>query len=263
MATETFYNRGWCHIGYDAILSNWVERALPSAQAAVAAKGNARWLRYSGTWFAGVNVLPNTISGAVGDAGALLGAAVDFIHHSLKLSSFCLDKGQISVCYPGYPRPMETEPAEAFWYRRDRDAAHVDGLHPEGPGRRRHLREYHGFILGIPMVRFNAAASPFVVWENSHEIIREAFSTRFRDIEPCLWGNEDVTEAYKNARRKVFADCKRVEVFSKPGEAFIVHRLAVHGTAAWGAAADAGPDGRMICFFRPQIGGPLEWLTMP
>ncbi len=64
-------------------------------------------------------------------------------------------------------------------YRRERDAAHVDGLLPEGEERRRHLREHHGFILGLPMVEFDREASPFVVWEGSHEIMRDIFAARF------------------------------------------------------------------------------------
>ena len=113
--------------------------------------------------------MPNDIHGAVGDSGPLQGKAVDFIRDELGLDGFEWDIGQISICYPGYPQPMTGESEAAFRFRRDRDAAHVDGLLPEGPQRRRHLREHHGFILGIPLVAFSEDASPFVVWEGSHK----------------------------------------------------------------------------------------------
>ena len=216
-----------------------------------------------GTWFAGVNALPNDCAGAVAGSKPLSGVAIEFINSSLGLSGFDWDKGQVSVCYPGYPQPMDTETPAAFRYRRYRDAAHVDGLLPEGPNRRRHLREYHGFVLGIPMVEFSDDASPFVVWEGSHEIIRLAARARFGDLPPDQWGEEDITEAYHQARQRVFDTCKRVEVSARPGEAFITHRLILHGVATWGASATAGEDGRMICYFRPDIGGPIEWLTAP
>jgi hypothetical protein len=263
VTAEVFYHKGWLQFGYDAILLDWVEKALPSARVAVQSKSNARWLRCGNTWFAGVNVLPNSAGGAVGDAGELQGVAMDFIRHSLGITGFVLDRGQVSVCYPQYPQPMETESAAAYRYRRDRDAAHVDGLLPEGPGRRRFLREYHGFILGIPMNRFSRDCSPFVVWEESHELIRAAFKSRFQGIAPELWKDEDITETYQSARQKVFDCCKRVEVAVKPGHAFVVHRLTVHGTAPWGKTAVADSDGRMICFFRPEIDGPQQWLYRP
>jgi len=255
--------KGWCRFGYDPALAEWVRLALPAARKAVGARENASWLRCGGTWFVGVNALPNDPSGAVGGSGPLRGDAVCFIRQALGISAFRWDRAQISACYPRYPQPMESEPAAAFRYRRERDAAHVDGLLPEGIDRRRHLREYHAFILGIPMVEFSADASPFVVWEGSHELIRRALSERFSERPPDRWGDEDLTEAYHQMRRRVFASCRRVEIPATPGEAFIAHRLVLHGVAPWAESATAGDDGRMICYFRPIIGGPLEWLTAP
>ena len=144
-----------------------------------------------------------------------------------------------------------------------RDAAHVDGLLPEGPERRRHLREYHGFILGIPMVEFDAAAAPFVVWQGSQEIVREVFRDAFTGQPPQAWGEVDITEPYHAARERVFRECERVEIHARPGQAFIAHRLVLHGTAPWRDDAVAGLDGRMICYFRPDPFGPAEWLNNP
>ena len=241
----------------------WISRALPCAREAVVAEQNSRWLRCGGTWFAGVNVLPNASDGSVKNSGAIRGEVIDFIHGLPGLKSFDWDPAQVSVCYPGYPRPMATESEAAFAYRRDRDAAHVDGLLPEGPQRRRHLREYHGFILGIPMVDFGSGASPFVVWEGSHEVIRKTFVEVFQDLPPDHWGEADITEVYHEVRRKIFSCCKRVEIYATPGESYLVHRLALHGMAPWQSGASATTDGRMICYFRPDNGGPEDWLFNP
>jgi len=205
--------------------------------------------------------VPNNPAGEVGNSGPLLGSAIEFIREELGLVELGWDRAQMSVCYPGYPQPMPKESRSASRYRRDRDAAHVDGLLPEGPQRRRHLREHHGFILGLPLVEYDAGASPFVVWEGSHEIIRSALKERFNGLPPELWGDEDVTKTYHQARQKVFDECNRVEIPARPGEAYIAHRLAVHGVAPWAASATAGADGRMICYFRPNLGDPVRWLN--
>lgn len=260
---KDFFDRGWCRIGFDPLLLGWVKAALAPARATLADPRQAKWLRYQGTWFAGVNALPNDGRGAVGASGPLRGAAVDFIAAELGLSEFAWDAAQVSICYPGYPLPMKGESPARASYRREFDAAHVDGLLPEGPDRRRHLREHHGFILGIPMVDFDANASPFVVWEGSQEIMRAAFGRGFAGLAPALWGEQDITEVYHAARRRALAECERVELHARPGEAFVVHRLVLHGMAPWREAAVAGDDGRMICFFRPVPFGPYEWLHHP
>jgi hypothetical protein len=258
-----YFARGWCRFEHDPALLEWTIRALPHARAAVVAKENARWLRCGGTWFVGVNALPNDTAGAVGDSGPLAGSAVEFIRGAAELVSFHWDAAQISVCYPGYPQTSENESISAYRFRLEKDAAHVDGLLPVGAQRRRHLQEYHGFILGIPLVEFSADASPLVAWEGSHEIIREAFRNRFAGLSPRQWANEDVTDVYQEARRRVLAQCPRKVIHAHPGEAFLVHRLAVHGVVPWQDNATAGSDGRIICYFRPETGGPEHWLEAP
>jgi hypothetical protein len=258
-----FFTQGWCKFAQDPILRGWVNATLASARATLQDPQQAKWLRYQNTWFAGVNALPNDARGNIANSGPLQGKAVEFIAGALGLEKFAWDSAQISVCYPGYPQPMTGETLAKTRYRRERDAAHVDGLLPEGPERRRHLRELHGFILGIPMVEFNAGASPFVVWEGAHEVMREAFALRFAGL-PCeQWGEQDITEVYHAARDRAFAICKRVEIHARPGEAFLAHRLILHGMAPWGDNAVAGADGRMICYFRPDPFGPYEWLNNP
>ena len=62
---------------------------------------------------------------------------------------------------------------------------------------------------------------------------------------------------------RIFDTCKRVEVTARPGEAYLVHRLALHGTAPWRDSAESGTDGRMIVYFRPETGGLGDWLSAP
>lgn len=260
---QQFCSHGWCRIEFDPELLGWVQQALAAARAARQDPANAKWLRYQGTWFAGVNVLANDIDGAVGGSGPLRGRAVDFIAAELDLAGFAWDRAQVSICYPGYPQPMDSESTARTVYRRERDAAHVDGLLREGRAMRRHLREYHGFILGVPMVDFEPQASPFVLWEGSHEIMRASFAERFAGIAPELWGEEDITDTYHAARERAFRECPRVEIHARLGESFLAHRLSLHGMAPWADSAGAGPDGRMICYFRPPIFAPEQWLNNP
>ena len=260
---DDFFSLGWCKFDHDPILLDWVNTALTSARKTLRDPHQQKWLRYQNTWFAGVNALPNDRHGDIAGSGPLAGRAVEFIAQKLGLDNFAWDRAQVSVCYPGYPQPMAGESPAKARYRRERDAAHVDGLLPEGPERRRHLREYHGFILGIPMVEFNADASPFVVWEGAHEIMRETFAAHFAGLPPEQWGEQDITVIYHAAREKVFASCRRVEIHARPGEAFLAHRLILHGMAPWRDNAAAGADGRMICYFRPDPFGPCEWLHNP
>lgn len=258
---QSFRDKGWCKVPYDPVLADWVAATLPTARAIVAAPETQQWLRHGRTWFAGVNVLPNDGTGAVPGAPPLSGKALDFIGRDLGITGFEWEAAQVSVCYPGYPKQGTDETEAAFGYRLRRDAAHIDGLLREGPEARRHLREYHGFLLGIPMVDFSADASPFTVWEGSHEIVRARFRDLFKELVPDAWGDVDVTDAYKALRRDLFESCVRRTVWARPGEAYIVHRLALHGMAPWADGARAGPDGRMIAYFRPEIGGPEDWLN--
>jgi len=262
IADNTFYKNGWCKFSHDPAIATWVSKALPLACKEVESNDHSDWLRCGGTWFVGVNALPNNTDSSIGDSNPLSGKVVDFIHNMPGLGNFQWDRAQISICYPGYPAPSDSETDKAYQFRTNRDAAHIDGLLPEGPERRRYLRETHGFLLGIPMVEYSRDASPLVVWEGSHEMIRAAFNARFSGIAPDKWGDEDVTELYQQIRKRVFEQCRKVEVQASPGETFLVHRLTVHGIAPWKETATAGPDGRMICYFRPVLDKPEKWLSM-
>jgi len=265
--TADLFRDGWRVFGPDDRLARWLDTSIDVARATLTDPAHAEWHRYQDTWFAGVNALPNDENGEVAGGAPLAGDVIDFIDETLGFKAgrngFRWDKAQVSVCYPGYPQAMEGETEGLLRYRRNRDAAHVDGLRRHGPDRRRTLEEFHAFILGIPMAEVGPGASPFVVWRGSHELMRAAFRARFAGIPPENWTHEDITEAYHAARRSAFETCERVEVHARPGESYLVHRLALHGMAKWEDGAEAGPDGRMIVYFRPEIGGPVEWLEAP
>ncbi|MEL6915868.1 MAG: hypothetical protein AAFP13_15340 [Pseudomonadota bacterium] len=231
-------------------LAPWLEAVRPVADA-IAGDPDARaaWLRHGETWFAGVNVLPNDARGAVPGGPPLPDM----------LGDYPWDAGQLSIVYSGYPQRDADESVAAHRFRRLRDAAHVDGLLPVGPERRRFMQEPHAFVLGLPLNACPAGASPLVVWEGSHEIMRAAFAAALEGEPPARWSEVDLTETYHAARRRCFETCERVPLPGKPGEATRLHRLTLHGVAPW----DAGPsDGRMIVYFRPAFAGE-DWLSPP
>ena len=93
-----------------------------------------------------------------------------------------LHPAQVSIIYPGYPKPRQGETKAGFNYRLKRDAAHVDGLLPVGAQRRRMLREPHAYVLGLPLNTCDTKASPMVVWEGSHLIMHKAVSDRTQPL---------------------------------------------------------------------------------
>ena len=167
---EEFGQRGWCRFGFDDAVAAWAERALPFARTALADPQFAGWWRCGGTWFAGVNALPNDGNGRVLGGPPLAGEAIAFIGAHVMPPPFTWDRAQVSACFPGYPRHGSEESEAAFRYRRDRDAAHVDGLAREGPARRRHLREPHAFILGIPLTDLEATPQLDLTVDGADEI---------------------------------------------------------------------------------------------
>ncbi|WP_261194055.1 hypothetical protein [Pseudoruegeria sp. SHC-113] len=254
--------RGWLRFPVDRALLRWVEAARPHALAALKGPAHAHWYRHGGTWFAGVNALENDSSGQI-DGVPLAGEALDFIAQHIG-GPEAWDKAQISGVLPGYPGKDATESAAAHQFRLLRDAAHVDGLLPIGPERRRKAAEPHCFILGLPLTEASEGASPLVVWEGSHEVIRAAFRDALAGVSPQDLAEHDLTEVYQATRRAIFERCLRRELPARPGEALLVHRLALHGIAPWAQSAEAAPAGRVIAYFRPPMpGGVLEWLAAP
>jgi hypothetical protein len=250
---------GWITFPADPALLTWVGVARARALTAVNDPAQrARGLVCEGTWFVGVDALDNDAEGTV-DGVPLAGVArqaADTLFDELPLH-----RAQVSVTWPGYPRPRAGESDAAFRYRQHRDAAHLDGVLAEGPERRRFMREPHAWILGLPLTACDPGASPLVVWRGSHHVLRRALLRACAGHSPATWSDLDVTDAYTAARAEVFETCERVELHAEPGQAYLVHRLALHGVAPWADGAKAPADGRMIAYFRPLLpGGAAQWL---
>lgn len=240
---------GWQRIGPHPAIAAWAKAARAAALDTLATSREP-W-RCGGTWFVGVDALPNDPTGAIG--------ATPFPWGALPLPPEPLHRAQLSVIRPGYPQPSPEESPAAFAYRQTRDAAHLDGLLPIGPTRQRMVKEPHAWILGLPLN--DTAAAPLTLWEGSHHILRSALLTSLAPHPPETWGEIDITEAYQNARRTVFATCRRIELPVKPGEATLLHRLTLHGVAPWKADDLAPPEGRMIAYLRPQLATVGDWLN--
>lgn len=213
------------------------------------------WLQCEGTWFVGVDALPTDRSGAM-NRHPLPTVLKDIIG--------CRDDlhpAQLSIIYQGYPRPRVGETDAAFRYRRNRDAAHMDGLLAEGTPKRRYLRERHDWILGVPLTEATPTASPLVIWEASHQILQSVVVNALLNVPETDWANIDITDVYTQARKTVFSNCKRVPLFTRPGEAVLLNPFLLHGVARWQSSAQASRHGRMIAYFRPESSesGPI-WM---
>lgn len=248
---------GWQTFPSEPAVEVWIAAARGPALAAI---GPAQ-MRHGGTWFVGVDALDNDADGRVEGGPALGGAG--FLQAVAATGVARLNRAQVSVTYPGYPQQDIGESDAAHRFRRDRDAAHLDGLLPVGSGKRRHLQEPHAWILGVALTQADASAAPLVVWEGSQRIIRRAFEAEFAGIAPEEWAQVDVTDIYKAARVEVFETCARVEVPLQPSQTVLLHRMVIHGVAPWAECAKADPVGRAIAYFRPCFEDPAAWLTAP
>ena len=247
--------RGWQVFAPEPAVEDWRAAALGPAVEASAREPR----RHGGTWCVGVDALDNDSAGRVGGGPVLAGAAFDAA--VAETGARALHRAQISVTYPGYPRRDEGESDGNHRFRRDRDAAHLDGLLPVGSKKRRHLQEPHAWILGIALTKADAGAAPLVVWEGSHHVIRRAFEQAFDGIDARDWAAQDVTDIYIAARAEVFRTCARVELPLPPGQSVLLHRMVIHGVAPWAEGAMAAPEGRAIAYFRPRFADPADWLT--
>lgn len=204
-------------------------------------------LRYQGTWFVGVDALPNDGAGCVGGLPFKGPWATDLP------ADLPLHPAQLSITYCGYPQQDPEQSAANHRYRIRRSAAHIDGLLPEGPDRRRYAREFHAYVLGVHLDAVPFA--PTVYWAGSHVIMREALkkAVQGRDV-----AQVDLTEPYQAARAQIFETCEKIALTPKQaGDAFLLDRFTLHGTEPW-----IGPlvkEGRMIAFFRPCLPSAEDW----
>lgn len=240
----------WRRFPVDPQIAQWAMAADKVATSVLQDPAHVGQYRYQNTWFVGVDALPNKPDGSI--AGVpLKGAVIDHLGHSH------WHQAQLSVTFPHYPRPADGESAGQHAFRKNRDAAHVDGLLPHGARRRRHLIEPHAFILGLPLN--DIAHSPLVVWQGSAAIMRAAFDRALSPYDPESWAQIDLTEIYQSARKRCFEQCARVALPAKPGEALLINRLTLHGVAPWDDSAPC-PQGRRIAYFRPELEDVAQWI---
>lgn len=260
---EDFFTKGWAVFPPEPAVTDWAGHAAVHAQTAVQKPENKNLLQCEGTWFVGLDALPNDAVGRVAGGAPLSGAAVDFA--TAQCGGWpALHPAQLSVTYPGYPRPRQGESDAGFRYRRDRDAAHVDGIIGIGTPKRRFVQEPHAFVLGVPLTEADPDAAPLVVWEGSHHIMKSALQQVMQGHAEGHLSKVDVTEIYQSARQEAFANCPRIPLPGPVGSVSLLHRLTLHGVAPWAEGAVAVPEGRMIAYFRPELaGGVAAWLTDP
>ena len=240
---------GFAVFDVDPDVRRWAAAACETARALTADPAHrAAHMRYADTWFVGVDALPNGADGSIG------GVPLRGPWPAQVTDTPSWHPAQLSVVYPGYPAPDPSETAGQQRLREQRFAAHVDGLLPEGPDRRRYLREPHGFILGLPLN--NTPQGPLMVWPGSQRIIgaalRDAVGTRPPE-------EVDLTDAYQAARRFVFDRIAPRPILTGPGQSILLHRHMLHGVAPWPAEESGPAEGRMIAYFRPQIPA-KDWL---
>ncbi|MCF8511877.1 MAG: hypothetical protein K9G43_10545 [Rhodobacteraceae bacterium] len=242
--------KGWRSIGPHPFIQNWRNAAYPLAIKALSE--NSDPLRSGGTWAVGLDLLPSAPDGSV--------AGVSLPWDVLGLAPVALHKAQLSTIYAGYPQPSADETPAGHRFRLQRDAAHLDGLLPIGPDKRRMVKEPHAWILGLPLTAPHAA--PLVVWEGSHLVMQAALARAFAGHPPESLGDIDVTEVYQTARAEVFRSCPRLELPGHPGEAVVLHRHLIHGVAPWGDAP-AVAEGRIVAYFRPIMPSVAAWMAPP
>ena len=251
---EDFFTKGWAMFPPEPAVVHWAGAALDHAKKAVQNPDNKHLLQCEGTWFVGQAALPNDAAGRVPGGDPLSGAAVDFA--TAQCGGWpALHRAQLSVVYPGYPRPRAGESDAGFRYRRDRDAAHVDGILGIGTPKRRFVQEPHAFVLGVPLTEADPDAAPLVVWEGSHHIMKTAMQRAMQGHARGHLSEVEVTDIYQSARREVFATCPRIPLPGPVGSVSLLHRMTLHGVAPWAEGASAAPEGRMIAYFRPEPAG--------
>ncbi len=251
---------GFAVYDFDPQVLSWANAAMPLAHAALRDEQLLKqWMICEGTWFVGVDALNTGPTGEAGDTpldGEVIRDLIEYLPANTPMH-----KAQLSVVYSGYPKPRDQESDAAFRFRLKRDAAHVDGLHAIGPDRRRHLSEYHAYLLGLPLTDCGPDAGPLVVWKSSHLKVQNWLKQELGNLSPDDWGQIDLTDGYQSLRKEIFDTCERVEIYRKPGEAVIMHRHVLHGIAPWRNAATDNSTGRMIAYFRPEISGDRSrWL---
>ena len=271
---KSFLANGWLKFDYDHKIYHWVNVAKKKVFNRYNS-GDFGWnnFRCGNTWFVGVNFLGNDKTASLNGAcfeGIPVTEIKSYFGHNIKY----WDEAQVSICWPNYPLQSDNETHNAFNFRVNRYAAHVDGILPFGREKRRFLKDPHAFIFGIPITYCDYKTAPVVVWEGSHLIMREAFKRTYNASDSKNWDKIDVTNVYQKARSRVFETCQMKRLYVNLGESYLIDRLAVHGIAPWEPREPKKngvstkdiknqpeiKNGRAVIYFRPSFDITSDWI---
>jgi hypothetical protein len=260
MSAEDLARKGWAVFPSEAASEAWCDAAQRRAETVLRDPRLSRdMLRHGRTWFVGVDVMGCDAAGAVPGGPVLSGAGVAFAATQMS-DNWAGDwgRGQLSVAYPGYPRrdPGESLPNHRF--RKTRAGAHLDGLLPKPPEKRRYFVEPHGVILGIALDDSTGGRSPLALWEGSHVLLLEMMRRALGTCPPDQMSDIDLTDIYAATRKTCFESCTRVDVGLAPGDMIVLHRALLHGLAPWESAS---PRPRRTVYFRPELANIADWLA--
>ena len=269
-----FNQKGWCFLDSNAEHHQWID----SAKASIVKKFDQRKYKKSdfrsgATWFTGINFLDN---GPNGDINGKPFSSEIWFEISEKFGSEVKywDAAQVSICWKGYPIKDSLESENSFRYRLKRYSSHLDGLIPVGQKKRRFAKEFHAFILGIPLLNNSVDAAPLVVWEGSHIIFRDIFRRVYSGLSESEISALDVTEIYHKYRKEVFSSCCTRKVVPYKNQPYILDRHLLHGVVPWKEDINSSSipyednalrlnpmTGRIVTYFRPPHEDPTDWVV--
>ncbi len=265
---------GWIFLNTDHTHYEWIVEAKKQLETKFHQKlFDCKDLRCGSTWFVGTNFLDNSSNGNIGTK--LLSRKI-FNNISKKFGNNIKywDKGQVSICWPGYPRKDDKETIKSFNFRIKRFASHIDGIIPFGKKKRRFAKEFHAFILGFPLQNNCLESAPLVLWEGSHKIFRNFFKEIYEGITSDKISSIDITELYSECRKKVFKNCEVKKITPQFKQPYLLDRHVLHGIDAWPEKKNVKynlknnmlsnnlSDGRIIIYFRPVFFNPYDWINM-
>ena len=270
---SNFNQKGWCFLDNDDQHHRWIEAAKANILYKFGKrKYTKRDFRSGNTWFIGTNFLDNGSDGNINGVSMSSGLWSQ-ISGKFGQGVEYWDPGQVSIFWQGYPKNDSRETEKAFKYRLNKYASHVDGLLPIGPKKRRFAKEYHAFILGLPVINSMAGSAPLVVWEGSHIIFRDLFRRLYNRVSETELRNLDITEMYQKCRTKVFSTCPIRKIFSDHNQPYVLDRHLLHGVVQWKTnkmhSSKKCPNdgiqfdplsGRIVIYFRPSYKSPMDWL---
>ncbi len=263
---------GWCFLNTDNDHYDWINEAKKQikfkfSQNLIKDKD----FRSGSTWFVGTNFLDNNSQGKIGNR-QLSKKIIDNISNYFGTKIQYWDKGQVSICWPGYPKKDTLESEKSFNFRIKRFASHIDGIIPLGLQKRRFAKEYHAFILGLPIMNNFKNNASLVVWEGSHKIFRNFFRNIYDGVSSNKISDTDITELYNECRNKVFTKCNVKKIVPNFKQPYLLDRHLLHGIDQWkdpnsGSYAIKNKhlvnnlsNGRIVVYFRPVFSDPYDWI---